>query len=386
MKDYYAVLGLERGCSHDEIKQAYRRLSRQNHPDLVGHSPEAEERFKQINAAYEVLSNREKRELFDMGVDPLAPGGGGGAGANPFGFASSSSFGAFGDIFETLFTAAAGGTGHNGPAGRRAKGRDTLERLSIDLSDAVFGLTRQVTLSTFLACEACRATCCAEGASPQVCGGCQGRGATERIVRSMLGNMRTAEVCRQCQGYGDIIHQPCPQCSGQGRVRGEKTVEITIPAGVDTGNRLRLAGQGEAGPGGGPNGDLYVDVKVKAHPDFSRQGDDLVCTLRLPMTAAALGATLQIETFDGQQSITVPAGTQPGATIALDGLGVGRLRGRGRGDLKVVLAVEVPTGLDEDQAGLLRDLAQRRGEERPEAILTNSGSFFSRLKDAFQSK
>jgi len=384
VKDYYAVLGLDRSCNQEDIKRAYRRLSRQNHPDLVGASPEAEERFKEINAAYEVLSDTDKREMFDMGVDPLAPGGGGQPGG--FGFGQTGSFGGFGDLFETLFTAAAGGGAPRGPASRQTKGRDTLERVSLDLPDAVFGLKRDLTINTFLACAVCEGSGCAAGTSPETCQTCHGRGATERIVRSMLGNMRTAEVCRACQGFGDIISRPCPECSGQGRVRGTKTVTIEIPAGVDTGNRIRLAGQGEVGPGGGPCGDLYVDVAVREHPDFARQGNDLVCTLRLPMTAAALGATLELDTFDGPQTITVPPGTQPGAVITLDSLGVGRLRGRGRGDLKVVLAIEVPTDLDEGQTELLRDLASRRGEERPAAVLAGTGGFFSRLKDAFQGK
>jgi len=385
VKDYYAVLGLDRTCTGDDIKRAYRRLSRENHPDLVGSSPEAEERFKEINAAYAVLSDTDKREMFDMGVDPLAPGGGGPAGGGGFGFSQASGFGAFGDLFETIFTAAAGGGAARGPASRQAKGRDTLERVAVELPDAVFGLQRDLTINTYLTCQVCQGNCCAAGTSPETCQVCHGRGATERIVRSMLGNMRTAEVCRQCQGFGNVIARPCPECSGQGRVRGSKTVQLEVPAGVDTGNRMRLAGQGEAGPGGGPTGDLYIDVVVKEHTDFQRQGDDLVCTLRLPMTAAALGATLEVGTFDGPQTITVPPGTQPGEVVTLDSLGVGRLRGRGRGDLKVILAVEVPTDLDEEQMELLRDLASRRGEERPAAVLASSrGGFFSRIKDAFQ--
>jgi len=386
VKDYYATLGVPRTATQEEIKRAYRRLSRELHPDVAGATEGAEERFKEVNAAYEVLSDVDKREMFDMGVDPLAPGGGGAPGGG-FPFGQASGFGGFGDLFETLFNAAGGGTGRRGPASRVAPGREQLERVSIDLADAVFGLQRELTFSTFLACGSCHGNGCAQGASPETCQACQGRGARERIVRSLLGDMRTAEVCRQCQGFGDLITQPCPECSGHGRVTGTRTVSLEIPAGVDTGNRIRLAGQGEAGPGGGPNGDLFIDLVVKPDRDFVRQGDDLHCALRLPMTAAALGAGLEINTFDGPQAVNVPPGTQPGEMIKLDGLGVGHLRGRGRGDLWIVLQVEVPKDLAEPQAELLRELARQRGEERPEAVLAStSPGLFGRLKDKLQGK
>ncbi|MDR1118229.1 MAG: DnaJ domain-containing protein [Bifidobacteriaceae bacterium] len=388
MNDYYGILGLSRGCSAEEVKTAYRKASRAHHPDIVGHTAKAEEKFKEINAAYEVLSDPKKREMYDLGVDPLAPGGGAAGGAgNPFAGFGSQGFGGgfagFGDIFEAVFTAASGGSaGQQGPLPRAARGRDQLERLTVDLSDAVFGATRAISYSTYLTCSGCGGSCCAPGTGPSVCSACQGRGVRERLVRSLLGTMRTMDPCRQCEGHGTVIATPCPDCSGNGRVRGRRSAEVRVPAGVDTGNRLRLTGEGEAGPAGGPAADLYVEFKVRRHADFMRDGDDLVATLALPMTAAALGASVPIQTLDGVQQITIRPGAQPGSTIVLEGLGVGRLGQRTRGDLRVNLDVQVPTDLDEAQRELLGRLAAERGEERPQAELSPAhGGMFSRLKD-----
>ncbi|MDR1392489.1 MAG: DnaJ domain-containing protein [Bifidobacteriaceae bacterium] len=389
MNDYYAILGLERTCTAEEIKAAYRRASRAHHPDLVGSTPETVERFKQINAAYEVLSDPQKREMYDLGIDPLAPGGTPGAGSGDRFTGFGAGFTGFGDIFEAVFNAAAGAprAGQQGPLPRASRGRDQLERLSIDLVQAVFGGTATVSYSTYLTCGACSGSGCAPGTRPVSCAACQGRGVRERLVRSLLGTMRTMDPCRQCQGYGSLITTPCPDCSGHGRVRGRRSADITIPAGVDSGNRLRLTGQGEAGPAGGPPADLYVEFKVRRHPDFVRQGDDLVARLAVPMTAAALGATIQVETLDGPHGITVRPGSQPGASVVLEGLGVTRLNGRGRGDLRVELDIKVPTELDEAQRELLRRLASERGEERPDAGLSPAhGGMFSRLKDKLSGK
>ncbi|MDR0627179.1 MAG: DnaJ domain-containing protein [Bifidobacteriaceae bacterium] len=387
MNDYYAILGISKGASAEEIKLAYRKASRANHPDIVGHSPEAEERFKQINAAYEVLCDPKKREMYDLGVDPLAPGGGAtAAGNNPFG-GFSASFGGFGDIFEAVFNATAGASaGQAGPASRAARGRDQLERLTVELKDSVFGAVKEVSYSTYLRCGACDGTCCAPGTAPVVCSSCQGRGVRERLVRSLLGTMRTLDPCRQCQGFGNIIANPCPECSGQGRVRGHSTIQIDVPVGVDSGNRLRLTGKGEAGPAGGPAADLYIEFKVKRHPDFVRDGDNLVATLPIPMTAAALGASIVIETLDGEREVGIRPGSQPGTVITLEGLGAGRLNQRTRGDLLVHLDVQVPTELDDSQRELLRRLALERREERPEAHFASTGGMFARLKDKLAGK
>ncbi|MDR2372581.1 MAG: molecular chaperone DnaJ [Bifidobacteriaceae bacterium] len=384
MNDYYAILGVARNASADDVKAAYRKASRAHHPDIVGHTPQAEDKFKQINAAFEVLSDPRKRELYDRGVDPLAPGGG--QSANPFG-GFSGSFAGFGDIFEAMFTAAAGGAaGQAGPASRAARGRDQLERVTIELKDSVFGAHREVSYATFLTCSGCHGSCCAPGTAPVVCSACQGRGVRERLVRSLLGTMRTMDPCRQCQGYGNIIANPCPDCAGQGRVRGHTTIQVDVPVGVDTGNRLRLSGKGEAGPAGGPSADLYIEFKVKRHPDFIRDGDDLLATLPIPMTAAALGASIVIETLDGPREVGVRPGAQPGQVVTLEGLGAGRLNQKTRGDLRVQLDVRVPTDLDDSQRELLRRLALERHEERPEAHFASTGGVFSRLKDKLTGK
>ncbi|MDR1441531.1 MAG: molecular chaperone DnaJ [Bifidobacteriaceae bacterium] len=386
MNDYYATLGVARSASAEEIKLAYRKASRSHHPDIVGHSSEAEEKFKQINAAYEVLSDPKKRETYDLGVDPLAPGGGAaGAGAPFTGF--SGSFGGFGDIFEAMFSAAAGGqAGQAGPASRAGRGHDQLERMTIDLAEAVFGAAKEISYSTYLPCAACSGSCCASGTTPTICSVCQGRGVRERLVRSLLGTVRTMDPCRQCQGFGNIITTPCPECSGQGRVRGHSTVQIDVPAGVATGNRLRLSGKGEAGPAGGPPADLYIEFRVKRHPGLVRDGDDLVATLPIPMTAAALGASITIETLDGPREVNIRPGSQPGSVVTLDGLGAGRLNLKTRGDLRVHLDVQVPEDLDDSQRELLRRLALERHEEHPESHFASTGGVFSRLKDKLTGK
>ncbi|MDR1187455.1 MAG: DnaJ domain-containing protein [Bifidobacteriaceae bacterium] len=390
MNDYYAILGVSKGASAEEIKLAYRKASRAHHPDIVGHTAAAEEQFKQINAAYEVLSDTKKREMYDLGVDPLAPGGGagtpGGGAGSPFG-GFSASFGGFGDIFEAMFNAAAGGSaGQAGPASRASRGRDQLERISVDLKEAVFGAVKEVTYATYLTCAGCGGTCCAPGTTPTPCSACHGRGVRERLVRSLLGTVRTMDPCRQCQGFGNIIASPCPECSGQGRVRGHSTVQVEVPVGVDNGNRLRLSGHGEVGPAGGPAADLYIEFKVKRHADFVRDGDDLVATLPLPMTAAALGAAIVIETLDGPREVNVRPGSQPGTVVTLDGLGAGRLNQRTRGDLRVHLDVQVPTDLDDSQRELLRRLALERREEQPESHFAATGGMFSRLKEKLTGK
>ncbi|MDR2564758.1 MAG: DnaJ domain-containing protein [Bifidobacteriaceae bacterium] len=385
MNDYYGILGVAKGATAEEIKLAYRKASRAHHPDIVGHSTAAEEKFKQINAAYEVLSDPKKREMYDLGVDPLAPGGGQPAG-HPFG-GFSGSFTGFGDIFEAMFSAAAGGAaGQSGPLSRASRGRDQLERLTVELEEAVFGGAKEVAYSTYLTCASCGGSCCAAGTAPTRCSACQGRGVRERLVRSLLGTVRTMDPCRQCQGFGNVIATPCPECSGQGRVRGQTSVQINVPVGVDNGNRLRLMGKGEVGPAGGPAADLYIEFKVKRHPDFVRDGDNLLATLPIPMTAAALGAAIVIQTLDGPREVDVKPGSQPGTVITLEGLGAGRLNQRTRGDLRVELDVQVPTGLDDSQRELLRRLALERNEERPEARFASTGGMFARLKDKLTGK
>jgi len=366
VSDHYAVLGVQRDASAEEIKKAYRRLARQLHPD-VNDGPEAAERFKEVARAYDVLSNPEKRRTFDLGGD--TPGGGFGPG---FGF---------NDIFETFF---AGSGGARGPATRQRRGQDALIRLDVDLEQAVFGAERDLVVDTAVVCPTCDGSCCRPGTSPARCDVCGGRGQVQRTARSFLGQVMTTSVCPTCGGFGTVVPDPCLECSGEGRVRTRRSLTIRVPAGVDTGTRIQLTGQGEVGPAGGPAGDLYVEIAERPHATFSRRGDDLHCTIEVPMTAAALGTQLDLETLDGPRSFVVRPGTQPGEVETLRGLGVTHLRAGGRGDLHVHLDVATPTRLDEEQEQLLTELARLRGEERPAGRMAAAHpGVFSRLKDRF---
>lgn len=370
MNDYYSTLGVARDASQEQIKKAYRKLARELHPDVAG--PDAEDRFKDVSRAYEVLSNPEKRQMYDMGQDPSQPGGGRG-GAGPMGFD-------FQDLFDTFF---GGGGATGGPVPRTRRGQDQLTGIEIDLKDSVFGVHREIKINTAIVCNTCHGNCTAPGTSPKTCSGCQGAGSVRKMANSMFGRVVTSAPCHQCQGHGTIIPEPCPECSGEGRIATTKTIELDVPAGVEDGTRIRMSGRGEVGPGGGPAGDLYVEIHVRRHEVFTRRGDDLLCGFTVPMTAAALGAQMELETFDGPQTINVVPGTQPGERITLKGLGVGRLHRNGRGDLKVTVDVEVPRALDDEQRELLAQLAKLRGEEHPEPDLTAHGGVFSKLRDKF---
>lgn len=370
--NYYDVLGVRPDAGQDEIKKAYRRLARELHPD-VAQGEGSEERFKDVSRAYEVLSNPEKRDLYDRGVDPTAPGGGAGAGAG-FGFQ---------DIFETFF----GGGMHQaarGPMPRARRGQDALVRLDIDLSEAVFGARREVQVDTAVLCATCQGSCCRPGTSPRTCEVCGGRGSVQRVARSFLGQVMTSSPCAACQGYGTVIPEPCPECTGTGRVRTRRTLTVDVPAGVETGTRIKLTAQGEAGPAGGPPGDVYLEIRERPHKTFLRRGDELHCTVEIPMTAAALGTVIDLETLDGMREVDIRPGTQPGDVITLKDLGVGRLHGIGRGALDIHVDVAVPTGLDDAQEEMLRAFAAARGEERPAArVAPANPGVFAKLRDKF---
>lgn len=373
--DYYDTLGVSREATADELKKAYRKLARQWHPD-VNDAPEAADRFKEVTTAYEVLSDPQKRSIFDRGGDPVG-GGGGGAG---FGQGFS-----FDDIMDAFFGQNAGGGGR-GPRSRTQRGQDALLRLNVELGEAVFGVDHDLKVDTAVVCSTCEGSGAAAGSEPVTCRTCHGHGDVQQVQRSLLGDIRTSRPCPACRGFGTTIPEPCSECSGEGRVRSRRTISVSIPAGVDQGTRIQLAGEGEVGPGGGPAGDLYLEVNVADHPVFNRQGDQLHCQVTLPMTAAALGAHLDLPTLDdGEVAIEVPAGTQSGHVVHIKGQGVPRLRGSGRGDLLVQVVVETPDHLDARQSELLTELAQLRGEDRPQAVLDpQHRSVFGKIKNAFR--
>lgn len=376
MNDYYQDLGVSRDASAEEIKRAYRRKARTLHPD-VNPSPEAEEQFKKVSQAYDVLSDPAKKQSYDRGADPYAGAAGG------FGQGFS-----FSDIMDAFFGAGAtGAAGHRGPRSRQRRGQDALVRLDLELADAVFGGEKELTIETAVVCSTCHGDGAQPGTSRRTCDVCGGRGEIQQVQRSFLGQVMTSRPCVTCQGYGEVLVSPCFECSGDGRVRTRRTLKIKVPAGVDTGTRIQLAGEGEVGQGGGPAGDLYVEVVVRPHPTLQRRGDDLHCTVEVPMTAAALGTVLKLDTLDGTDELEIKPGTQAGDMMTLRGLGVTHLRGTGRGDLIVHANVITPTRLDEDQEALLRQLAVLRGEERPEGRLSPANhGLFGKLRDAFKGK
>ena len=362
MTDHYEVLGLERTATPEEIKKAYRRLARELHPD-VNPSADAAERFKLVTHAYDVLSDPDQRERYDLG--PQAGFGGGNFG--------------FGDIFDSFFGAS---QARSGPRSRRERGQDALLRIDVSLDEVIFGTAREIDVDTAILCATCEGSCCAPGTSPITCDICRGTGQIQRTMRSLRGNGMTSGPCGTCRGYGTIIPNPCPTCAGQGRVRAKRTVTIDVPAGVDTGMRLHLAGEGEAGPAGGPNGDLYLEVKVKHDDTFSRNGDDLLATLEVQMTDAVLGTTVTLAALDGDVEIEVKPGTQSADVITVKERGVTRLRGGGRGDLKVGIQVVTPVRLNSKEQQLMKQFAQSRRPVPPEFSTFQQG-IFAKLRDRF---
>jgi molecular chaperone DnaJ len=383
--DLYALLGVPRDADADTIKKTYRRLARQLHPD-VNPDPEAQERFKEISRAYEILSDPQKRAVYDRGGDAFAGAGGFGAGFS------------FTDIMDAFFGGQGGVGGQGrGPRPRVHRGQDALIRMEVSLAEAAFGVSRELKVDTAVVCTTCQGEGTAPGTHPIPCETCRGSGEVAHVQRSFLGEIRTLRPCSACRGFGTLIPDPCRECSGEGRVRARRSLTVKIPAGVDNGTRVQLAGQGEVGAGGGPPGDLYVEVQVAQHPVFTREGTTLRCEVSLPMTAAALGTTLTLPTLEADMEsgagsgvetgfeLEIRAGTQSGSEHVLRGRGVPGLRG-GRGDLVVTVIVDTPTRLDPRQEELLRELAAIRGEEKPDGNLSPGGrsSVFGRIRDAFK--
>lgn len=377
--DYYQTLGVARDATPEEIKRAYRRLARELHPD-VNPDPSTHEKFKDVTAAYEVLSDAKKRQMYDLGHDPRAGASGGGQG----GFGGEN---LFEDLLNTFFAGGGGGGSARGPKPRTRRGNDALIRVEIDLAEAVFGTTKEITVDTAVGCPTCHGSGTGEGATLTMCPMCRGRGEVQNVQRTFLGQVMTARACPQCQGYGNLNPSPCPECSGDGRIRTRETITVEVPPGVETGTRLLLSGKGEVGPGSGPAGDIYVEIIQKPHPVFERQGNDLHVQLSIPMTAAALGTVIPLQTLDGEKDIEVRAGTQSGGVQTLRGLGASKLQRSGRGDLHVHLDVVTPSKLDAEQRALLEQLAVLRGEERVEpTVVEHQPGFFNRIKEAFSNK
>lgn len=361
MADHYETLGVERGASQEEIKRAYRNLARRYHPDANRDDPEAAERFKEIGRAYEVLSNPEKRQRYDMFGDDRV------------GAAHFSDFGGISDLFASFF-GGAGTRERHGPQ----RGADVLSEVEITLEDALVGVERDVELENFVECPDCGGSGAAPGTYPERCGDCGGSGELRQVRRTVFGDMMTATTCPRCGGSGTTIHSPCKNCSGAGRVRVTDTLTVHIPPGVDDGARLRVTGRGQAGARGGRAGDLYVTIYIEPHDIFRRAGEDLACEVAVPMTVAALGGTVRIPTLEGdEEEVEIKPGTQSGEVKRLKGRGMPRLRRTGRGELIALLRVETPTDLTPEQAELLARLAEARGEE------TGGKGFLKRVREAF---
>ena len=367
MADLYETLGVDRDASFDDIKKAYRKLARSYHPD-VNPDPEMAEKFKEITAAYEVLSDPDKRQNYDVG-------------GNGFGGFNNGGFG-FSDIMDAFF----GGGQQRGPRPRNRPGQDALIRVEVDLMEATFGCERDLNVETAITCNKCNGTGCANNSKPRTCDICKGRGETQQVARSILGQVMTSRPCASCQGFGSVISDPCGECAGDGRVRARKSIPIKIPAGVETGNRIQLSGQGEVGPGGGAAGDLYVEIIELPHDFIIREESNLHISISIPVTSAAVGTKVVIDTLDGKQEVEIKEGTQSGSTVILKGLGVTRLRGSGRGDLIVHIQVLTPTKLNREQSDLFRKIASIRNEglDKVKINTNEEQGFFNKVKRAFR--
>ncbi len=371
-RDYYEILGVSRNASKDELKKAYRRLAMKYHPDRNQNDKEAEEKFKEAKEAYDVLSDEQKRAAYDQfghaGVDPTAAAGGPGAG----GFGGASFSDVFGDIFGDIFGGGRGG------GSRVNRGADLRYNLDLTLEEAVSGTTVKIRVPTLVPCDTCGGSGARKGSRPVKCSTCGGHGQ----VRMQQGFFSIQQTCPSCQGRGEVISDPCPSCHGQGRVRDHKTLSAKIPAGVDTGDRIRLSGEGESGENGGPPGDLYIHINVKPHPIFERDGNNLYCEVPVSFVTAALGGELDVPTLDGRVKLKIPAETQSGKMFRLRGKGVQSVRGGTVGDLFCRVVVETPVNLTKRQKDLLREFEASMSNGEKHSPQTHS--WLDKVKNFFE--
>ncbi len=370
-RDYYEVLGVSRGASEAEIKKAYRKLAKENHPDLHPGDKEAEARFKEVNEAYEVLSDADKKARYDQyghaGVDPNFGAGGG--------FDGSFDFGDLGDIFGSFFGGGFGGGRRTNPNAPQ-RGESIRLSLAISFEEAAFGCEKSVTVERMETCDTCHGNGCAPGSTPEVCPECHGTGTVQVRRQTPMGVFATSSPCTRCGGKGKIIHQPCKDCHGTGAVRKRKTIQASIPAGIDNGQTISIRGQGNAGKNGGPAGDLLITITVRPHELFRREGTSVLCEAPITFAQAVLGAELEIPTIDGKVKYELPEGTQSGTTFRLKGKGIPALNGRGRGDQYVTVYIETPRNLNKEQREALKKFAESMGDSNYEA----RPKFFKKFK------
>ena len=373
-RDYYEVLGVSRDATEDEIKKAYKKLARKYHPDMNPGDKAAEEKFKEVNEANEVLSDPEKKARYDQfgfaGVDPTYGAGAGGGAYGGAGF----DFGDLGDIFGSFFGGGFGGGARtrNGPQ----RGDSIRASVAISFTEAAFGCEKEVTLERSEQCSACKGNGCAPGTTPEICPDCRGTGTVMRAQRTPFGVMQSQMPCQKCGGTGKIIHQPCQECHGSGSIRHRRTIKVSIPAGIDDGQTISLRGQGHAGRNGGPSGDLLITIMVRPHDIFRREGTAVFCEAPITFAQAVLGGELEIPTIDGKVKYAIPEGTQTGTVFRLKGKGIPVLNGRGRGDQYVTVTIETPTNLNKEQKEALRKFDATLGENNHE----KQKSFFKKFR------
>lgn len=374
-RDYYEVLGVEKGASEDELKKAFRKKAKEFHPDLNKDNPEAEGKFKEVNEAYEVLSDPEKRSRYDQfghaGVDPSAAGGAG----------YGQGFGGFGGIdMEDIFGSIFGGGFGGGRArqNRPEKGRTLQQNITVTFEEAAFGTEKTIRIIRMENCDECHGSGAKKGTQPETCPTCRGTGQ----VRMSMGFMSTARTCDACRGTGKIIKEPCPACQGYGQVRRDRTINVKIPAGIADGQAISIRGEGDHGKRGGPAGDIILQISVKEHPIFTRRGDDVICHMPITFAEAALGAEMEVPTLDGKVRYTVPEGTQTGAVFRLREKGVPHINGRGRGDQLVYVQIEVPKNLTTAQKEILKQFAEATGMKN----YKSKQKFSDKIKNYFEGK